>query len=113
MRVSSSRFHSDYTVHLHKLVHKASFKKRAPQAIKQIKAFAAKAMGTADVRVDPKLNKFLWERGIRAAPNRVRVRIARKRSEEEGAKTPFYSVVSYVPVDSFEGLQTQMVADEE
>lgn len=104
---------SDYTVHLHKLVHKSSFKKRAPQSIKQIKTFAAKAMQTADVRIDPKLNKFLWERGVRAAPTRIRVRISRKRSEEEGASQRFYAVVSHVAVDSFDGLQTQLVADEE
>ena len=31
----------------------------------QVKKFAAHAMKTADVRVDVKLNKFLWSRGVR------------------------------------------------
>ena len=29
-----------------------------------------------DVRVDTKLNKFLWSQGIKGVPGRVRVRVA-------------------------------------
>ena len=41
------------------------FKKRAPRAIKAIKKFAEKQMRTPDVRVDTKLNKAVWSKGIR------------------------------------------------
>lgn len=41
------------------------FKKRAPRAIKEVRRFAKNHMGTEDVRVDTKLNKFLWSKGIR------------------------------------------------
>lgn len=41
-------------------------------------------MKTEDVRVDPKLNQFIWNQGIRNLPRRVRVRISRKRTEDEG-----------------------------
>lgn len=34
----------EYTIHLHKRMHGVSFKKRAPRAIKEIKAFALKSM---------------------------------------------------------------------
>lgn len=34
----------EYTIHLHKRVFGASFKKRAPLAVKEIKAFAKQAM---------------------------------------------------------------------
>lgn len=34
----------EYTIHMHRRVHGVSFKKRAPQAIKEIKAFAHKSM---------------------------------------------------------------------
>ena len=50
----------EYTVNLHKRLNGVTFKKRAPRAIKEIKAFAAKQMGTKDVRVDVKLNKAVW-----------------------------------------------------
>lgn len=34
----------EYTIHMHKRVHGVSFKKRAPQAIKEIKKFAQQSM---------------------------------------------------------------------
>merc|ERR1719329_2135078 len=43
-------------------------------------------MSTKDVRVDTKLNKFIWSCGIRNVPVRVRVRMSRKRNEDEDAK---------------------------
>lgn len=45
-------------------------------------------MGTSDVRVDSKLNKFVWHRGVRNIPRRVRVRLSRKRNEDEDAAEP-------------------------
>lgn len=93
----------EYTIHLHKLVHGRSFKNRTPHALKSVKAFAKKAMGTEDVRVDPALNKALWSTGVRNVPHRIRVRIARKRNDDEDAKHKLYSYVTYVPVASFKG----------
>ena len=52
----------EYTIHLHKQLHKITFKKRAPKAIKEIKKFATKHMRTSDVRIDVKLNKAVWSR---------------------------------------------------
>ena len=54
----------DRTVHLHKLVFKRQFKKRAGRAINEIKGIAAKTMGTKDVRIDQKLNKHIWHKGM-------------------------------------------------
>lgn len=36
----------EYTIHLRKLLNGISFKKRAPRAVKEVKAFAKKMMGT-------------------------------------------------------------------
>ncbi|XXG57165.1 hypothetical protein AAC387_Pa03g4393 [Persea americana] len=69
----------DYTVNLHKRLHGCTFKKMAPEAIKEIRKLAEKAMGTKDVRVDVEFNKHIWSRGIRSVPRRVRVRIAQTR----------------------------------
>lgn len=55
----------EYTVNLHKRLHGIGFKKRAPRAIKEIRKFAVKQMGTPDVRIDTRLNKQLWSKGIR------------------------------------------------
>lgn len=63
-----------------------TFKKKAPRAIREIKKFAAEAMGTKDVRIDSALNKFVWSQGVRNIPKRVRVKCSRKRQEDEDAK---------------------------
>ena len=99
----------EYTVHLHKYVHGRSFKKRAPWAVKSVITFAQKAMGTTDVRVDPKLNQALWAQGVKTVPHRIRIKLERKRNDEENAKEKLYTYASHVPVVSFKGLQTTVV----
>ncbi|CDW83169.1 UNKNOWN [Stylonychia lemnae] len=97
----------DYTINLHKRLHGIQFKKRAPRAIREIRKFAVAEMFTKDVRVDTSLNRFLWSQGIRNVPRKVRVRISRKKNEDEDAKEKFYSLVQHLQVDSFEGLKTE------
>ncbi|KAL2491539.1 60S ribosomal protein L31-1 [Abeliophyllum distichum] len=105
----------EFTINLHKRLHGCTFKKKAPKAIKEIRKFAQKAMGTTDVRVDVKLNKQIWSRGIRSVPRRVRVRIARKRNDDEDAKEELYSLVTVaeIPEGGLKGLGTQVIEDEE
>ncbi|KAJ6625092.1 ribosomal protein L31e domain-containing protein [Mycena sp. CBHHK59/15] len=91
----------EYTIHMHKRVHGRSFKKRAPWAVKSVIDFAQKTMGTADVRIDPELNKEIWARGIKS--------LERKRNDEENAKEKLYTYASHVSVTSFKGLQTVVV----
>ena len=67
--------------------------------------------GTSDVRLDPQLNKKVWEAGIKGVPFRLRVRISRKRNDEESAKEKLYSYVQAVNVKNPKGLQTAVVED--
>lgn len=76
----------EYTVNLHKKLHSLKFKSRAPRAIKEIKAFASKVMGTKDVRIDVNLNKAVWKQGVKNVPNRVRIVVSRRRNDDEDAK---------------------------
>lgn len=69
------------------------------------------SQGTSDVRLDPQLNKKVWESGIKGVPFRLRVRISRKRNDEEGAKEKLYSYVQAVNVKNPKGLQTAVVED--
>merc|ERR1711878_244493 len=96
----------DYTLNLHKRLQGVQFKQRAPTAIKNIRKFTQKEMHTREVRIDPLLNRQVWATGIRNIPRKLRVRITRKRNEDEESKEKFYSLVQYVEVDGFEGLQT-------
>jgi large subunit ribosomal protein L31e len=98
-----------YTVNLHKSLHGVGFKKRAPWAIKEIRNFTMKQMGTSDVRVDTRLNKNIWSQGIRNVPFRVRVCLCRRRDDDEDSPNKLYTLFTYVPVASFKGLQTENV----
>merc|ERR1712019_219658 len=103
----------EYTINLHKRLHGIGFKYRAPRAIKEIKKFAEKQMGTNDVRIDTRLNKHLWSQGIKAVPFRVRVRLARLRNEDEDSVNKLYTLVTHVSVATFKGLQTENVSNDE
>merc|ERR1712212_1203564 len=99
----------EYTINLHKRLHGIGFKYRAPRAIKEVKKFAEKQMGTSDVRIDTRLNKHLWSQGVRNVPFRVRVRLARLRNEDEDSVNKLYTLVTHVNVATFKGLQTENV----
>merc|ERR1712079_23864 len=102
----------EYTINLHKRLHGIGFKYRAPRAIKEVKKFAEKQMGTTDVRIDTRLNKHLWSQGVKNVPFRVRVRLARLRNEDEDSVNKLYTLVTHVSVASFKGLQTENVSTE-
>ena len=63
-------------------------------------------MGVNDVRISPGLNQALWSRGIKSPPKRVRVRLERKRNDDEAAKEKLYVVASVV-----EGVTSFKVGD--
>ncbi|KAM4795939.1 neuronal PAS domain-containing protein 2 [Rhinophrynus dorsalis] len=96
----------EYTINIHKRIHGIGFKKRAPRALKEIRKFAMKEMRTPDVRIDTRLNKAVWAKGIRNVPYRIRVRLSRKRNEDEDSPNKLYTLVTYVPVTTYKGLQT-------
>uniref|UniRef100_A0A1I7ZWK4 Large ribosomal subunit protein eL31 n=1 Tax=Steinernema glaseri TaxID=37863 RepID=A0A1I7ZWK4_9BILA len=103
----------EYTIHLHRRLHGITRKKRAPRAIKEVRAFAEKQMGTSDIRIDTRLNKYLWSQGVKSVPFRVRVRLARRRNEDEDSANKLYTLVSHVPVTTFKKLTTVNVDSEE
>lgn len=97
----------DVTINLLNRVHKVAFKKKAKRAVSEIRKFAASNMKTDDVRIDTKLNQFVWSNGIRNVPRKVRVRMTRRKNEDEEAKSKFYTLVEHVPVESFSGLMSE------
>merc|ERR1712126_305894 len=99
----------EMTIKLTAPLHRITRLKRAP--IKIVRDFARKEMNTEDVRIDTRLNKFLWSKGIRAVPKRVRVRMARRRNNDEDSVHAYYTLVTLVIVPTFKGLTTQNVED--
>ncbi|EPQ32329.1 uncharacterized protein PFL1_00525 [Pseudozyma flocculosa PF-1] len=103
----------EYTIHLHRRVHDVAFKKRAPKAVKAVIEFAQKTMGTKDVRIDPKLNQEIWKFGVKDFPRRLRVRLERKRNDDEGAKEKLYTyAVPILGLGNAKGLQTTVIDQE-
>jgi large subunit ribosomal protein L31e len=97
----------DYTIVLHKLCQGTQFKKKAPKALKVVREFAKKNMLTPDVRIDVKLNQFIWNQGIRNIPRRIRVRLQRKKDEEDESGKKFYTLVQLIQIEDFKGLRTE------
>lgn len=79
----------------------------------QITNWTSTLQGTSDVRLDPQLNKKVWEQGVKGVPYRIRVRISRRRNDEDGAKEKLYSYVQAVNVKNPKGLVTTTVEEEE
>lgn len=61
------------------------------------------------MRLDPALNKKVWEQGIKGVPLRLRIRISRRRNDAEGAKERLYSFVQSVSIKNPKGLKTQVI----
>ena len=81
-------------INLHKRLHGSTFKKKAPNAIKEIKNYARQTMFTKDVRIDPTLNQELWKKGVRNVVGRVEVLLERKKNEDdEENKDQLYTLV--------------------
>uniref|UniRef100_G1Q4H9 Large ribosomal subunit protein eL31 n=1 Tax=Myotis lucifugus TaxID=59463 RepID=G1Q4H9_MYOLU len=102
----------EYTINIHKRIHRVGFKRRVPWALKETWEFAMKETGTPDVCIEARLNKAVWK-GIRNGPYRIRVRLSRKRNEDEylgrqcdqWVKSQLCTLVAYVPVTTFKNLQ--------
>jgi len=65
----------------------------------------------SDVRIEVDLNKFIWSQGVKNVPKRLRVRLARRRNEDDDAKEKLYTLVSHVkdaPANP-KGLETKIV----
>jgi len=101
------------TIHIARSIRGVGAKKRAPRACKVIRNYARKMLRTTDNRIDVKLNKAIWAKGIKTPPNRIRVRMARKvREVSENSKRgggKYYTVISVVGTNDFKGKQTEVV----
>lgn len=58
----------EYTISIPKHIHGVGLKKHAPPALRETRKFAMEEMGTPDVRIDTRLDKDVWAKGIRNIP---------------------------------------------
>ena len=85
-------------------------KKRAPRALKTVKTFVEKLTRANRVVISPRVNKFLWQKGVVHVPRRVRIQ-ATVKTHQNDDKTQRVAVVELVPVASFKGLTNTMVVE--
>ena len=69
----------EYVVPLRASQHAPSRRRRAGHALTTVRRFVSRHMKgrEQDVWIDPRLNEFLWRRGIQHVPREVRVRAIR------------------------------------
>ncbi len=61
--------------------------KRAPRAMREVRAFLTKHTKTAVIIIDQSVNEHVWARGIEKPPSRVRVRVVKEEIDgDEGSK---------------------------
>ena len=73
----------EYTIecsfNLHKKTFGIKFKNRVSKAIKEIRKFSHKLTKVNTIRIDPLLNKILCKGGSKRVPNRIRIRLSKKK----------------------------------
>ncbi len=74
-----------YTIPLRKAKRKER-SKRASTAIRIIKEFLQRHMKVEEVKMDNKINEFIWERGIHKIPSKVKVKVVMDKLKEEREK---------------------------
>jgi large subunit ribosomal protein L31e len=69
----------EFVVPLRASMHQPSRRRRAGHSVETIRRFIHRHMKgkREDVWIDPRLNEFLWERGIQHIPPKVRVKAIR------------------------------------
>lgn len=69
----------EYVVPLRASQHQPSRRRRAGHALLTVRRFVSRHMkgAEADVWIDPRLNEYLWRRGIQHIPAKVRVKAIR------------------------------------
>src|SRR3990167_7018089 len=82
--VKVEKMEREYTIPLRENVAKVARYKRANKAVKTIKEFLVRHMKVRDrdldkIRIDKQLNEFVWSRGIRSPPRKVKVKVMQDR----------------------------------
>nr|KAF6401653.1 LPS responsive beige-like anchor protein [Rousettus aegyptiacus] len=74
---------TEYTISIHKHIHRVSYKKYGPWILRETQKFAMKKMGTPDVCMDIRLNKAVWANGIRHSSDYISALFRRPNKVEE------------------------------
>lgn len=103
----------ELTINIRKITHNDSWRWKTKQAIKRIKQHLLKyyklSNTDADISIAPDLNKYLFSRGMKNPPKRIRVKIEPGTSRKDANRRVFR--VSQIVVGSFKGMATEVVVE--
>ncbi|MCK5140838.1 MAG: 60S ribosomal protein L31 [Candidatus Heimdallarchaeota archaeon] len=85
--MSQEAIESIFTIPFFPKLNKTAPYKRTPKAVRMLKAFIIKHTKADFVVITNELNEFLWERGIRKPPRKVKVRAIVETIDEEKIAT--------------------------
>ena len=80
MSVNESPEESIYTVNFRKAWITPEYK-RTNRVVGILREFATRHMKTDDIKIDQYLNRYLWQRGKRNPPRRIRVRMTKDETD--------------------------------
>jgi large subunit ribosomal protein L31e len=78
-RAHEEELEREFTIPLRASKHQPSRRRRAGHALETVRRFITRHMKGErhDVWIDPRLNEYIWERGIQHLPRQVRVKAIR------------------------------------
>lgn len=85
--MSQEAIENIYTIPFYPQLNKTPAYKRTPRAIRLLKEFILKHTKVDFVIIDEGLNEFMWKRGIRKPPRKVKVRAIVETVEEDKIAT--------------------------
>jgi len=63
-----------YTIPLRRKTIKIAKYKRSPKAMRVIREFLQRHMKSDDIKIDKKVNEYIWNQGIKHPPSKVKVK---------------------------------------
>jgi len=69
----TQKLERSYTIPLRREFLKVQKYKRAKKAVTAVQEFLKKHMKSDDVKIGPELNKFIWKKGVRNPPHKVKI----------------------------------------
>jgi len=93
---------------------KRKWPERTKEVMKGLRVWAKKMFGLEDVRIDPDVNEYIWHKGKKHIPLRIRVRLEKIRQvgrmdrHLKRLDDTLFTKVSYVHAESFKGKESQV-----
>ena len=89
-------FSIECSLNLHRRTFGVKFKNRVSKTIKEIRKFSKKLTDVNTIRIDPLLNKVLCNGGPKRVPNRIRIRLSKRKYLIDGNMENWVVYINYI-----------------